>query len=431
MVCLHGSIELLNFIKVPDNFHIVHFGRDDRSLSSCFEQKSETSNFKYFYFMYLIVSIWFFYIYLILQKLNSNSNSATPIDLIDLIDLIHENYNFFEIIKNKMKSILEKYTTKPKKNSARTDIGKDVYYYYPGDIIPDLTLSGNKTPETGLLVGITDIFTYHKMSSESHKKHQNYFGIHQKHFFDFPQESIYSDLKKKIDKTNDIYPLKKGHNKTKLSSIINEMVKIKDEIKCKKPTVLFIISCRTINTNLLKTNGQIHYNLKLLRLKREKSFLFSEIHEWFKKQLEKYNNINWDKVYKKKIKIKKLISDTINIDPFTVFITNEYKELANVLFTNFCFGIKQDTSNAFMYYEDYLLLPQKIRDHQNYNGTLLGLHLPMRDKDGQIFRNPDPDPDPGQASQTASRKFCWNSRYQRVLLARQQSRKNFTSLYDT
>lgn len=412
VIYLHGGINLQNFIKVPDNFYIIHFGRDDRYLNVSLLPKineitsEQILKLRFVGFMYLLISIWFLYIYKILRKyeLEKQETIKYPekgLPKPDIINILLENTAIFEIMKANLREIvnnhLYNFTERKKKNI--NEIGQDIYQYKPGDIISDIILTGNKenSPER-LLLGFTDVFTFHKKSNEFPDPH---FGLNEPlQFFGFEkQHELYSRIKERIDRYDRVYPISKELRSTLLSTIIDVMIQLKKEKnKEKVPTILFVISCRDISTQLFTIESTLDdYKFrfsKVLRIKREKSFLFPNVSEEIQ-HLTKYaqdqnKEIEWDRIKTDK---KKILDDVIANsmkDPKFHYSNREFsafeKEMTHILFLHFCIGPKDSLSGIFFYFEDYLSEPFS---NQKYNNTLLGLKLALRDEIGQFFNKPD------------------------------------------
>jgi hypothetical protein len=411
VIYLHGGIYLQNFIKVPDNFYIIHFGRDDRYLKvSLLPELNKTNSeqiekLRFIGFMYLLISIWFLYIYKILRKYESEKyeyiKSQKVLTQPDINNILLEHSAVFEIMKANLREIINTYlyifSERRKKHTQ--EIGQDIYQYKPGDIISDISLIGNEenSPHR-LLLGITDVFTFHKKSNEFPNPHFKENKPLQ--FYDFQEEhELYGKIKNEIDPLNRVYPISRGGFSAKLSTIIDVMIQRKEKKGKKKvPTILFVISCRDISTYLF-TNESTPEDYKfrtskVLRIKREKSFLFpnvsEEIQHLTKYAHEQNQEIEWDRIKTDKKKILDNVIANSMKDPKFHYSNREFSafeiEMTHMLFLHFCIGPKDSLSGIFFYFEDYLNEPFS---NQIYNNTLLGLKLALRDDIGQVFNKPD------------------------------------------
>ena len=378
VVQLHGRLDLSNFIQVPKNFYIVTFVRDDivqyeRAFASDVKKLSHGIAF-------YMITLWMLFLYRLTLdgEYDSSKNNLHDLFLNYYSSLDDAKKNFYD-------RLFPIYYTAGRMNvSSGLMSGRvsDYNIFRPGEIIPDMKLGGNPEGNNDLLVGITDVVSYY----ESQVLKETEDAIREEGF-NFDSSSLYKDIKADLD-LHDVYPTLTDKKKfIYFHQIIDYMQTKKSENSNDRPTFIFVNSCRVMDTGF-----------KLLKLKPEKTILFHNILDKFQLKLSRLhhsddNVFNYVKFYEDKKKLKEYIEGSTG----DVSSSRQNRHILDIIFgeySSFCIGsierVESSFSNSvFLYYHDFAPEYATRRDTHLSLSTLLGVHLPFRNINGDLF---DPNP---------------------------------------
>jgi hypothetical protein len=377
VIFFHGGLSQDAFIRVPDNFLIIQSGRDDRYIRR-FPFFYTNTKFKYTTFTYFLVSLWILHIHIVLKKCVPNGPER-------LLQCILDNNKTYDKIRQKLIDYIYDKLLSDYMNE-NVEIGQEIYYYKPGDIIPDIIFN-DKNKDELFATGMTDVFTFHD-----------------KHYKVITAENQDEEFKKceyRFSNGSELESVTELRRcKNTLSNIINEIIEKKKMSQTPhKITVLFIKTCLGIENNILKHKildsgkGQIlEKSCDILRLRREKSFMYRNFRELVIKKQTLFGEIEIDtkrvsekqnkyiKIIKPEKEFKNFFRQIKNIYTQKIF-TDDEKKLSKILFSVFCLGENEFHGGSFIYYDD---LEQQHLE-QRYNGkNLLGIRFPYRDTSGQF-----------------------------------------------
>jgi hypothetical protein len=366
---LHGKLDISNFIRVPDNFYIVTFVRDDivQYANTFATDVKKLSHGIAFY----MITMWMLFLYHLTLK-----NAYDP-EKGNILELYKTYYPALEKAKtdfyNRLFPIYYKMGRMNISSGFTPGRVSDYNIFNPGEIISDMILAGNSDQQTGMLVGITDVVSYFEGQVQIDAQSEI-----AKNGFRFPRGSRYSDMYSQLE-LDKVYPVRRECSTVNLRKIVDYMINKKKETASSEPTFLFINACRVMDSGF-----------KLLKLKPEKTILFHNIFSKFETKLGNRHLFDYERFYadKKKLyeKIQKLATREADSDPKVDNL------LLDIVFGDdspFCIGsieiAESRTANSvFLYRSDF---PPEYRTGSKGLNTLLGVHLPFRNINGEFFES--------------------------------------------